>query len=169
MTDTPPVVVPYEPEFPDMPSAVSQVYKDAADNLIYLKKEQVQITYYTWLLLAAVYILSRTHPSVRAMIVLSAGSLVVGLFSILFILSLQSSMGKFRSRMNRIYETWFTEEQRTALHLHVGTHFFATALLSLMCGVASIFTFGVIAKRAIVTLPIYSAVRDFLFRLAPWQ
>src|SRR4051794_36925463 len=58
---TPPVpptpALPAEPKTPRvMPAQHAQAYKDATDNLIYLKKEQVQITYYTWLLLAALYL-----------------------------------------------------------------------------------------------------------------
>src|SRR5205814_8368182 len=49
----------YEIMSPDMKPHVAQAYKDACDNLIYLKKEQFQVTYYTWLLLAALFILSR--------------------------------------------------------------------------------------------------------------
>jgi hypothetical protein len=162
MTDTPSNVVPDETRMP------SEVYKDATDNLIYLKREQVQIAYYTWLLLAAVYILSRNHQSVLAAIVLSVGSIVVGVFSITFIWRLHSSMGKFRSRLSYIYETYFTEGQRKALHLYAGRHYFVTFLLSFIAGVASVFTFAVIARRFIYTLPFYlevkASLRPYLWR-----
>jgi hypothetical protein len=42
-----------------MDKPVAGAYKDAVDNLIFLKKEQFQVSYYTWLLLAAIYILSQ--------------------------------------------------------------------------------------------------------------
>ncbi len=170
MTDTPSDVVADKPQIADMPSAVAQVYKDATDNLIYLKREQVQITYYTWLLLAAVYILSRNHQSVCAQTGLSIGSILVGFFSIAFILSFYRSMRKFRGRLNQIYNsTYFTAEQRTALHLHAGKHRFVTTLLAFICAVASLFIFLIIASRIIVRPHPFLEGKACLLRLVPWQ
>jgi hypothetical protein len=42
-----------------MSSQKVQAYKDATDNLIYLKKEQLRIVYYTILALTASYTLQR--------------------------------------------------------------------------------------------------------------
>src|SRR6266576_466890 len=65
----------------NMPTQHVQAYKDACDNLIYLKREQFQITYYTWLLLAALYILAHSADGTTR-IVLLVGTLVVGALSI---------------------------------------------------------------------------------------
>jgi hypothetical protein len=44
---------------PEMSPQKVQAYKDATDNLIYLKKEQLRIVYYTILALTASYTLQR--------------------------------------------------------------------------------------------------------------
>ena len=105
----------YEVMPPDMKPHVAQSYKDACDNLIYLKKEQFQVTYYTWLVLAAVYILSRALSDMKILLV--GGTCAVGLFSLAVIVYFQFAVERHRSRLAHIYVDYFTENERERLGL----------------------------------------------------
>src|SRR5689334_4535038 len=75
----------------------AQAYKDATDNLIYLKREQLQLTYYTWLLLAALYILSRqlTSSDIATILKIGVGAVTAGSISILW--GFQIAINRFRA------------------------------------------------------------------------
>jgi hypothetical protein len=108
----------YEIISPDMKPHVAQAYKDACDNLINLKKDQLQVTYYTWLMLAALYLLARALPAepyVRE--ALLGGTVLVGFFSACILLSFQRSIGRFCERLARIYKDYFTQSERERLGL----------------------------------------------------
>ena len=142
MTDT--TVAPVTPITPMTPQ-LAQAYKDATDNVMYFKKEQVQITYYTWLLLAALYIISRNYgPTSIVRTVLAVGTLLVWLFSTYIICSFHCSMAAFRRRLRHIYQTYFDQNQRNGLGLDASDHYFMTILFLLVCAVASFFTFALI-------------------------
>jgi hypothetical protein len=73
---------------PPMAPQQAQAYKDATDNLMFLKHEQVEITYYTWLLLAALYLLSKgVNPNDK--LILLAGVIAVLILSVVFVWSLR--------------------------------------------------------------------------------
>ena len=94
------VVVECEVMASEMKPHVSQAYKDACDNLIYLKKEQFQVTNYTWLVLAALYILSRKFTAgTVGNDLLIGGAFVVGIVSLLVLWDFQSSIERFRNRL----------------------------------------------------------------------
>ena len=98
----------------EMPNQHVQAYKDATDNLLYLKKEQLQLTYYTWLLLAALYVLSgKASPNARAF--LEVGTGVVGLFSVLMLWGFQTSMKRLRSRLRTLYDRYFDKDEQISL------------------------------------------------------
>ena len=131
----------------DMPPQVVQAYKDATDNLMYLKKEQVQITYYTWLLLAALYILAgNQQTSDNAKAFLGAGTIIVGVASVIFIWSFHRSMAKFRARLRHLYSIYFDKDQRENLALDASNHYVMSFVLSAVCVIASFFTFVTIIK-----------------------
>ena len=123
-----------------MSAQQAQAYKDATDNLIYLKREQFQITYYTWLLLAALYILSKqVRPDEKATI--AAGIFVVGVASIATLWTFQSAINQFRRRLNYIYQTYFDEADRGGMGLSAKeAHYGVVAMLTAVCLIASVFT-----------------------------
>jgi hypothetical protein len=123
----------------EMKSNVVQAYKDACDNLIYLKKEQFQITYYTWLVLAALYILSSRFTPGK--LVLFYGTLVVALVSILTLFNLQHEIERFCKRLSYIYAEYFEKDDREGLGFNTTTrHWVVTVMLSLTSAVAAGFT-----------------------------
>ncbi|MEH2503700.1 hypothetical protein V1290_002511 [Bradyrhizobium sp. AZCC 1578] len=130
----------YELKAPDMKPHVGQAYKDACDNLIYLKKEQFQVTYYTWLVLAALYILSRAFPVAKEVLVW--GTCAVGFISFFVLLNFQSSIERHRKRLASIYEDYFTERERKRLGLD------ATSTHRLVCGILSLAVLGATAFTA---------------------
>jgi hypothetical protein len=121
-----------------------QAYKDATDNLIYLKREQFQITYYTWLLLAALYILSRQIKSEDTTMILKAGVGAVTGASISILWAFQAAINRFRKRLGYIYATYFDETDRIGLGLDAkDSHRGVVGLLTLVCLIAGLFTFKV--------------------------
>jgi hypothetical protein len=139
----------------EMKPHVAQAYKDATDNLIYLKREQIQVTYYTWLLLAALYILARS-VDVSLKPVLLGGTFLVGAISIVILCFFQWSIHRFRRRLDHVYDVYFTPYERTRLGLNATTrrwrtvllHSIPVSLLIATCLVASIFTFFAILALA---------------------
>lgn len=119
-----------------------QAYKDATDNLIYLKKEQMQINYYTVAALAALYILSYSQYStanLKAFFIVC--SIALTIFSIYVIWDYQVSMIKFRTRLSYLYDQYFTVDERTGMRLEAVANEnpalqFTPWLFSLVCFVA---------------------------------
>ena len=126
-----------------MPPQHVQAYKDACDNLIYLKKEQFQVTYYTWLLLAALYVLSRDFGCCGKLL-LSGGALVVGILSFAVLRHFQAGIERFRKRLDFIYDKYFRakeEGEDEGLGLDAATrHRTVVRVLYAACFAASIFT-----------------------------
>jgi len=119
---------------------VAQAYKDATDNLIYLKRDQFQVTYYVWLMLAALYILSNGR-SPGEKLFLQGGAALVGFLSVSLVWNFHASMEKFRSRLNSIYQNYFNDDEQRILQLEgANPHCFVTFLLTLSCVFASFFT-----------------------------
>ena len=101
----------------------------------------MQIVYYTWLALAAVYILSKEATATgnhRAF--LTMGVIVVGVLSITMVLSFHNAMGRMRHRLRYIYETYFDAVQRRGLFLDPGRRFYITTLMVGACIIPAIFT-----------------------------
>ncbi len=123
-----------------MPSQHVQAYKDACDNLIYLKKEQFQVTYYTWLLLAALYVLSRDFECCGKLL-LCVGAVVVGILSFSVLRHFQAGIERFRERLKYIYGKYFGTAERQGLALDATTkHRTVVRVLYAACFVASAFT-----------------------------
>lgn len=136
------VVVECEVMASEMKPHVSQAYKDACDNLIYLKKEQFQVTNYTWLVLAALYILSRKFTAgTVGNDLLIGGAFVVGIVSLLVLWDFQSSIERFRNRLAHVYEDYFTKGECERLGLDAKSkHRYISAILSFAVVVATAFT-----------------------------
>lgn len=126
-----------------MGANIQQAYKEACDNLMYLKKEQFQVTYYTWALLAALFLLSSSFPRGRP--ILFFGAFAVGILSVLTLIYFQRSLKKFRLRLAFIYGEYFSDEERTGLfgsaHAPARRKLrYAFVLLCLTCSIGSVFT-----------------------------
>jgi hypothetical protein len=129
----------YEIISSDMRPHVAQAYKDACDNLIYLKKEQFQVTYYTWLVLAAFYVLSRAFPGIKTELLWATCAL--GFLSIFILTDFQRAMKRFRDRLANIYADYFTKSERERLRLDAtSSHWFIAGILYLSVVVATFFT-----------------------------
>jgi len=128
-----------QPQMPAMPSQHVQAYKDATDNLMFLKREQVQITYYTWLLLASLYILAQ-QATEDAKAFLQAGCVVVCAYAVIMLWDMHGSMSGFRKRLRHIYSTYFSPDERGQLCLDARDHYMFVLILTLVCLVASGFT-----------------------------
>jgi hypothetical protein len=134
------------PEIKTMTAQQAQAYKDACDNLIYLKREQFQVTYYTWLVLAALFILSKQVPQ-QPKLILMGGVVICGLLSVGTLLSFKKSITRFRKRLNFIYQTYFDERERTELGLEADEpHSDVVSILMATCALAAVFTFALMLK-----------------------
>src|SRR5262245_3416078 len=117
-----------------------QTYKDATDNLMFLKKEQVQITLYTWTMLAALYLLSK-NACTSDRIILGIGVVAVGLISTRILYGFQNAMDTFRKRLSYVYENYFDAGERKSLLLDAkSAHPSTTRVLMAACLIAAVFT-----------------------------
>jgi hypothetical protein len=145
----------YEIISSDMKPHVAQAYKDACDNLIYLKKEQFQVTYYTWAVLAALYILSRALPAGDLMkYFLLAGTFLVGFVSLYVLWDFRRSVERFRERLANIYEDYFTKLECKRLGLDASRkHRNIWGILSFSVLAATSFTAWAVWKSVEVSPP----------------
>lgn len=108
-------------EKPDMPKRVEALYRDASQNLVFLKTQQVTITNYALVAYAAV-VTVRWHHGSEAMPFLFqfllANAAIVGLaVSLYFLHELEGTMTKYRERLAWIYRAHFSCEEIDALKL----------------------------------------------------
>ena len=135
-----------------MPPQHVQAYKDATDNIIFLKKMQWQVTNYTVVVLAALYILVSTNRSAwkelfEILVWLAAGA------SIGEIWIMHSSMQIFRDRICKLtLPPYFDKGDQKNLHLWEShDHFWQgnmmSLILSTVCFAAALVTTYVIAMQ----------------------
>jgi hypothetical protein len=100
-----------------MPEHIGAAYRDAADNIIFLKRQQWMATNYVLLLYAAIFILSAHYFSRTDVARNWLGVLTIGAFVIHWwvLHLLQSAIATFRSRLDWIYSTYFTREECAGL------------------------------------------------------
>jgi hypothetical protein len=101
----------------DMPAQVGAAYKDATDNLIFLKRQQWQVINYSIIVQAALYVLWRDSGQMKML--LHWLTVAPAAVSILVLWIMHLSMRKFRERLTHIYESYFSLEERQALRLRV--------------------------------------------------
>ncbi|HEY6603103.1 MAG TPA: hypothetical protein VI010_05400 [Xanthobacteraceae bacterium] len=100
-----------------MPEHVGAAYKDAVDNILFLKRQQWLATNYALLLYAAIFIISahyfnRTDLARNWLGVLTIITFVVQWYMLhLF----QRAIEKSKDRLAWIYRTYFTAEERAGL------------------------------------------------------
>lgn len=105
-----------------MPGQVEVAYRDAVDNIIFLKRQQWVATNYTLLVYAAIFVISaqyfsRTDFARNALGVLTIAALFIHWYMLhLF----QRVIQKFRARLDWIYRTYFSAEERANLEFPQG-------------------------------------------------
>src|SRR6266487_1305621 len=99
-----------------MPVHVEAAYKDAVDNIIFLKRQQWVATNYALLVYAAIFVISaqyfsRTDFARNALGIVAIATFLIHCY-IMFVF--QRAIDKFRSR---IYRTYFNGEEQAGLDL----------------------------------------------------
>lgn len=102
-----------------MPAHVDAAYKDAVDNIIFLKRQQWVATNYAILVYAAIFVISATYFSrtdfarntlgIVALVTLGIHWYMIYLF--------QRAINRFRRRLDWIYQTYFSREERVGMDL----------------------------------------------------
>src|SRR4029077_7596953 len=100
-----------------MPGHVNAAYRDAVDNIIFLKRQQWLATNYVLLLYVAIFVISahyftRTDVARNWLGVLTIGSFVIHWWMLHL---LQGAIATFRIRLSWIYNTYFSAEERVGL------------------------------------------------------
>ena len=100
-----------------MPVHVEAAYKDAVDNIIFLKRQQWLATNYALLVYAAIFVISAHYFSRTDLARNWLGVLTISTFVIhWYMLHLfQREIEKFRNRLGWIYRTYFSAEERAGL------------------------------------------------------
>src|SRR3989475_1531412 len=109
-----------------MPVHVEAAYKDAVDNIIFLKRQQWVATNYALLVYAAIFVISAEYFSRTDFARNSLGIIAIAVFVIhcYVIFVFQRAIDKFRSRLYWIYRTYFSGEEQAGLDLPLGPQSF---------------------------------------------
>jgi len=104
-----------------MPEHVGAAYKDAVDNILFLKRQQWLATNYALLLYAAIFLISAHYFNRTDLARNWLGVLTIATFMIhWYMLHLfQRGIDKFRNRLAWIYRTYFTGDERVGLDVQV--------------------------------------------------
>ena len=104
-----------------MPVHVEAAYKDAVDNIIFLKRQQWLATNYALLVYAAIFVISAHYFSRTDLARNWLGVLTIATFVIhWYMLHLfQREIEKFRNRLGWIYRTYFSAEERAGLDVQL--------------------------------------------------
>jgi hypothetical protein len=106
-----------------MPKHVEVAYRDAVDNIVFLKRQQWLATNYVLLLYAAIFVISahffsRTDAARNWLGVLTIAAFVVHWWMLHIF---QRSIEKFRNRLAWLYTTYFSGEERAGLDLRLAS------------------------------------------------
>ena len=106
----------------EMPKHVEAAYRDAVDNILFLKRQQWVATNYALLVYAAIFVISaqffpRTDFARNSLGIVAIVTFFVHYY-IMFLF--QRAMDKFRARLYWIYRTYFNEEEQGGLDLPLG-------------------------------------------------
>src|SRR4030095_4625483 len=105
-----------------MPVHVEAAYKEAVDNIIFLKRQQWVATNYALLVYAAIFVISAQYFSRTDFARNTLGIVAILTFFIhwYMIYVLQRAIDKFRARLYWIYKTYFNREEQAGLDLPLG-------------------------------------------------
>jgi hypothetical protein len=106
-----------------MPEHVGTAYKDAVDNIIFLKRQQWLATNYALLVYAAIFVISAHYFSRTDLARNWLGVLTIATFIIHWCMCMlhlfQRAIEKFRNRLGWIYRTYFSAEERAGLDVQL--------------------------------------------------
>ena len=104
-----------------MPEHVEAAYKDAVDNIIFLKRQQWLATNYALLVYAAIFVISAHYFSRTDLARNWLGVLTIATFVIHWYMMhlFQRAIEKFRNRLGWMYRTYFSAEERAGLDLQL--------------------------------------------------
>jgi hypothetical protein len=106
----------------EMPRHVEAAYKDAVDNIMFLKRQQWIATNYALLIYAAIFVISAEYFSRTDFARNTLGIIAIVTFFVhcYVMTSFQQAIEKFRARLYWIYQTYFSADERAALDLPTG-------------------------------------------------
>jgi hypothetical protein len=101
---------------------IKAAYKDAVDNIIFLKRQQWVATNYALLVYAAIFVISAQYFSRTDFARNALGIVAIATFSIHWyvIFVFQRAIDRFRSRLYWVYRTSFNGEEQAGLDLPLG-------------------------------------------------
>jgi hypothetical protein len=104
-----------------MPGYVKAAYRDAVDNIFFLKRQQWLATNYVLLLYVAIFLISahyfsRTDVARNWLGVITIAAFVVHWWTLH---SFQRSIETFRNRLAWVYRSYFSEDERAGLDLRL--------------------------------------------------
>jgi hypothetical protein len=104
-----------------MPEHVGAAYKDAADNIRFLKRQQWLATNYALLVYVAIFFISAHYFSRTDFARNLLGLLTIATFGVhWYMMNLfERAITKFRNRLGWIYKTYFSGEERIGLGLEL--------------------------------------------------
>jgi hypothetical protein len=104
-----------------MPEHIGAAYRDAVDNIIFLKRQQWLATNYALLVYAAIFVISAQYFSRTDFARNSLGVVAIVAFCIQWNMRFvfQSAIEKFMARLYWIYRTYFNGEEQAGLDLPV--------------------------------------------------
>jgi hypothetical protein len=104
-----------------MPEHIGAAYRDAVDNIIFLKRQQWVATNYALLVYAAIFVISAQYFQRTDFARNTLGIVAIVAFFIHWYMMFvfQSAIEKFRSRLYWIYRTYFNGEEQNRLDLPV--------------------------------------------------
>jgi hypothetical protein len=102
-----------------MPGHVAGAYRDALDNILFLKRQQWLATNYVLLLYVAIFVISARFFSRTDVARNWLGALTIAAFVVHWWMlhTFQGSIEKFRNRLAWVYRTYFSEDERLGLGL----------------------------------------------------
>jgi cellobiose-specific phosphotransferase system component IIC len=102
-----------------MPGHVEAAYKDAVDNIIFLKRQQWVATNYALLVYAAIFVISAQYFSRTDFARNSLGIVALATFFIHWYMMyvFQRAIDKLRARLYWIYRTYFNGDEQAGLDL----------------------------------------------------
>jgi len=108
-----------ENEGRQMPEHIKLAYEDAVNNMMFFKRQQWVATNYAILVYAAIFVISAEYFSRTdfARNWLGIFAIATFFFHLYVIYSFDAAISKFRERLDWIYRTYFSGEERNNLKL----------------------------------------------------
>jgi len=102
-----------------MPEHIKLAYEDAVNNMMFFKRQQWVATNYAILVYAAIFVISAEYYSRTDFARNWLGIIAVAtfFFHLYVIYSFDAAISKFRERLDWIYRTYFSGEERNNLKL----------------------------------------------------